>query len=285
MKSSAGESEESNEVVISLPVNYEGNEQVLEMIAAAPCAIPMPSRIMMEKKLRVGDIPAGLLLNRYSGDLDVRIGSLDTSGPGKLELRTVASSTTTPPRERVRDFDLSKIKAFTPNSGVTEKVPGSKDVSAEDRVSLIRAPRTETNLGKNPDSRRYVRGVLHTHPLSLRFGAIVTLLLVVVLPAAFFSAFLLLLSREVPVHFEWVPKWLLAFPIAFPVVGIAYLISATSSRCRICNQRLFLHKSALKHVKAHRIWGLGYIIPLCLHLLLFRWFRCSSCGTPVRLIK
>jgi hypothetical protein len=27
------------------------------------------------------------------------------------------------------------------------------------------------------------------------------------------------------------------------------------------------------------------VVPLCLHLLLFSWFRCSSCGTPVRLKK
>ena len=40
-----------------------------------------------------------------------------------------------------------------------------------------------------------------------------------------------------------------------------------------------------KHIKAHRFPGMGYVVPLCFHMLTFGWFRCSSCGTPVRLKK
>jgi hypothetical protein len=28
---------------------------------------------------------------------------------------------------------------------------------------------------------------------------------------------------------------------------------------------------------------IGYIFPLCVHIILFRWFRCTHCGTPIRL--
>ncbi len=152
-------------------------------------------------------------------------------------------------------------------------------------MALIRAPREKTNRGKDPNSRSYVRGVLHTHPWSLRVGAVFSLLLLINLPLAIISAFLLLVSREYPDTFSGVPEWILAFPIALPIIGLGYLFWGFSGKCRICTQKLFVHKAALKHVKSHRLPGMGYVVPLCIHLLLFNWFRCSSCGTPVRLKK
>ena len=268
------------------PVNYEGSDEVAEMLAAAPFAIPLPGKVMMEKELRVGDIPAGLLLNRYSGNLDVRIGEPErpkTDVPARRDSANTERITT---REQLRHFDASQIKAIVPESGSKRKKSAkSKDSADEDRVGLIRAPREKTNKGKDPESRGYIRGVLHTHPWSLRIGAACALLLLVNLPLAIASAFLLLLSRENPESFAWVPKWVLVFPLALPIAGFAYLIWGLSGKCRICTQKLFVHKGALKHVKAHRIPGMGFVVPLCLHLLLFNWFRCSSCGTPVRLRK
>lgn len=164
-------------------------------------------------------------------------------------------------------------------------MPASKNGHEEDRVALIRAPRAETNLGKDPGSRTYIRGVLHSHPWILRLGAVFSLLLLVNLPLAVASAFLLLASQERPDFFSWVPEWMLAFPIALPVTGIGYMIWGLTGKCRICNQKLFARRGALKHDKAHRIPGMGFVVPLCLHLLAFSWFRCSSCGTPVRLKK
>jgi hypothetical protein len=184
-----------------------------------------------------------------------------------------------------RQFDASKLKSIAANGPAAPRLPRSKQGHEEDRVALIRAPREKTNRGKNPNSRRYVRGVLHTHPWSIRIGAIFSLLLLVNLPLAIISAFLLLLSRENSEGFAWVPEWILAFPVVLPVTGLFYLVWGMSGKCRICSQKLFVHKGALKHVKAHRLPGMGYVVPLCLHLLLFSWFRCSSCGTPVRLKK
>jgi len=275
--------QDENDIILSA-VNYEGNEQVLEMIAAAPCAIPMPGRLLMEQKLRVSDIPAGLLLNRYSGDLDVRIGSPETPRDNMPQRLAAESDRANPQRQKL-GLDTSQIKMIAPETTTNTRLPGSKDSHKDDRVALIRTPRESTNRGKNPESRRYVRGVLHTNPWSLRTGAICSLVLILLLPLSVVSAFLLLLSRQDPETFEWVPTWILAFPISLPVIGICYLLWGISGKCRICTQKLFAHKAALKHVKAHQIQGLGYVLPLCLHLLLFSWFRCSSCGTPVRLKK
>ena len=79
-------------------------------------------------------------------------------------------------------------------------------------VALLRAPRASTNKGRDPLSRWYIRGVLHSHPFSTYAGALVTLLLLIMTPVAVISALLLLLSGETPEQFAWVPAWLLAFP-------------------------------------------------------------------------
>lgn len=270
---------------IAPPVNYEANAEVSEMLSRAPCAIPLPGRIMMEKGLGVSDVPAGLLLNRYSGDLDVRIAdpaAPKSEVPARRRPGNVESIASTATR---RQFKASSAKGIAhPISGV-KRIPNSKNGNEEDRVALIRAPREETNRGKDPESRLYIRGVLHTHPWSLRLGAVFSLLLLINLPVAIVSGFLLLASREKPEVFDWVPQWLLAFPIVLPLTGLGYLFWGMTGKCRICTQKLFVHKAALKHVKAHRFPGMGYVVPLCLHLLAFSWFRCSSCGTPVRLKK
>ncbi len=267
-----------------LPANYEANHEVASMLARSPFAIPLPGKALKGRRLGVADVPAGLLLNRYSGNLDVRI---EEPSNMKAEVPTRRGATRMEKSGAARmertHFDASSVKVAVPDTHT--RVPESKKGHDHDRVALIRAPREKTNRGKDPSSRRYIRGVLHTHPWTLRIGAVFSLLLLLDLPLAIVSAFLLLFSRENPEFFSWVPKWILAFPIALPVIGLGYLIFGVSGKCRICTQKLFVHKGALKHVKSHRLPGLGYVVPLCLHLLLFSWFRCSSCGTPVRLKK
>ncbi len=116
-------------------------------------------------------------------------------------------------------------------------------------------------------------------------GAMITLVIMVMLPTGIVSAALLLLSSEMPEKFEWVPKWLLVFPLSLPILGLIYLIWGARGSCRICGQKLFVPRMCLKNTKAHHIRGLGHIVPLCFHILLFKWFRCTYCGTPVRLKK
>jgi hypothetical protein len=269
----------------AVPLDYEANTEIADMLSRAPCAIPLPGKIMMEKGLRVSDVPAGLLLNRYSGDLDVRIGDPappksdvpSRRRPGHLEAHSKQAAR--------RHFDASSAKPIIPSGKGDRRVPASISGHEEDRVALTRAPRANTNRGKNPQSRRYVRGVLHTHPWRLRIGAFFTLLLLIHTPLAIISGLLLLASQENPESFEWVSAWFLVFPIALPVTGLGYVLWGLTGKCRICSHRLFVRNGALKHIKAHRFPLLGYVVPLCLHLLSFHWFRCSSCGTPVRLKK
>lgn len=277
--------EKNTSVRAVMPVNYEDSPEVVTMLEAAPFAIPLPARVLVEQKLAVADIPPAILLNRYSGDLEVRV---------EDRILTPRGGRPAPPSNNVKiadtsatriEIDTSKFKTTEALMGDGPRTQTSKMSSGNDRVALIRAPRVETNLGRDPQSRRYIRGVLHSHPVALSIGALLTLMLSVLLPVGIISAVLLLLSGENPEHFGWVPRWLLVFPLALPVFGLLYLFLAISGTCRICGQRLFVPRVCLKNAKAHHIHGLGHIIPVSLHMLLFKWFRCTYCGTPVRLKK
>ena len=271
---------------VVMPVNYEKVGEVIEMMEVAPFAIPLPAKLLMGKGLAVADIPSAILLNRYSGDLEVRV---EEKIPKAPEVRTsvpanefVKLAETGPSRAFIDNSRIKPIEAM--NEGVVRPL-SSRPQQDNDRVALIRGPRVETNAGRDPESRWFIRGVLHNHPFSLATGAIASILLAFVLPLAVVSAGLLLLSDLMPAHFEWVPKWLLAFPIALPVFGLIYLFWGFGGGCRICGQKLFVPRMCLKNSKAHQLKFIGYIIPLSFHLLVFKWFRCTYCGTPVRLKK
>jgi Domain of unknown function (DUF4332) len=271
-------------VEMAMPVDYEQSPQVASMLGVAPFAIPLPAKLLVDQQLAVGDIPAAILLNRYSGDLEVRV---EDRVPAPKIGRPVAASS----HIRIADTSATRMEIDTARIKSTDVLAGggprtiTSKATDDDRVALIRGPRMETNKGRNPQSRLYIRGVLHSHPLSIAAGAGITLILGVMLPAGIISAALLLLSSEMPGRFGWVPKWLLAFPLALPVLGLIYLIWGARGSCRICGQKLFVPRMCLKNTKAHHIRGLGHIIPLCFHILLFKWFRCTYCGTPVRLKK
>lgn len=266
-----------------MPVNYEETSKVSSMLASAPVAIPLPARTLVENRLGVADIPAAILLNRYSGDLDVRVDQrlpkgrqpLPSSGPSYVQIAENVN-----PRIEI---DTSRFRSTEDVTHPSPKGVGIRVSPADDRVALIRAPRSSTNQGRDPHSRWYIRGVLHSHPFSIFMGAAVTLLLMIMIPVSLISAGLLLASVEMPQFFGWVPGWLLVFPVSLPLFGIAYLIFGLGGSCRICGQKLFSQRAHFKNSRAHHVRGLGYIFPLCLQILTFRWFRCTHCGTPVRL--
>lgn len=270
--------------------DFEDSGEADATLAGAPFAIPLPGRQLMEQKLGVGDIAPAIFPNRRPGDFEAR--SEERPQPAK-QARTVIQSIHVRAAEQGEtaklEIDTTRVKGIEALAGKAPRRPSSpKDAPKtpqDERVALIRTAREETNRGKNPNSRRYIRGVLHSHPISMMLGAVVTLLIIVALPTAIVSAGLLLLSSELPAQFGWVPQWILAFPMALPVIGVSYLVWGLNGSCRICGQRQFWPRMCLKNSKAHYVPGIGYIIPVALHMLTFRWFRCTYCGTPVRLKK
>jgi hypothetical protein len=272
-------------VEAAMPINHETLPKVAAMLENAPFAIPLPARLLVDRELAVSAIPSAILLNRHSGDLAVKV---EERIPAPKHGRALTSSNnlriadTSATR---KEINTSRIKTFESMGAPTDRPLAPTAANRDERVALIRAPRVETNRGRDPKSRRYIRGVLHSHPISIGFGALVTLIMSVMLPLGIISGLLLLLSGEMPERFNWVPKWILVFPLSLPVFVMAYLIWGLQGKCRICAQKMFVPKICLKNSKAHHIRGLGHVIPVSIHILLFKWFRCPYCGTPVRLKK
>ena len=253
-----------------------------------PEAIPISPRSLMERGITLVDVP---VLREIDWDLD---------GEGNLPLEPVISSAVAAEKEAV---SKSEEEAPAPQSFVsrgsqltarptrkdplvvkraTDNVKVSADAKPEIKPlqgkgrQLVNAPRPETNKGREPHSRSYIRGVLHPRPWHVRSGALVSLLALPMIPLTFVGLGLMAAFPE---------KWMLFLPIPIlaVVAGLLYLIVATKPRCRICGQPMFVPKRCFRHVKAHRFPLIGYIIPTALHMLTFKWFRCIFCGTAVRL--
>lgn len=271
---------------IVVAVNHEKQSHVAAMLRSSPLAIPLPGNALKDKGLSVPDIPPGLLLSEYPGALDVRTEKRIPRARTDALLHAPYIHVSDNYSPSKLDIDISRLKSMSHMGPVRARVHASPaPAESEDRVALIRAPKASTNEGMDPNSRRFIRGILHSHPGGIYAGAFLTLVLIALAPLAVTAALLLLLSREKPETFGWVEEWWLAFPIALPVLALGWAIWGLSGMCRVCGQKLFLHRPHRKNAKAHHIAGLGYVLPLCIHILLFRWFRCSHCGTPIRLKK
>jgi hypothetical protein len=274
-----------------MPVNFEVLPNVAAMLETAPCAIPFPGRWLAESNISVAEIVPGILLSRYAGDLEIRI---EDRMPGVHTASRAYVNQYVQVAERPQvgrlDIDVSRLRntdeylaATSAQSIVRVERPLARN--ANDAFNLISETLPETNTGINRNSRRYIRGVLHSNPWSVRLGALLTLALFILLPIAFVVSLLLVLSDGNPEVYHWVRPWWVVFPFLVPVVGLFWLIWGYSCSCRICRQKLFIPGKHRKNAKAHHLPLLGYILPLALHLLIFRWFRCTHCGTPVRLKK
>jgi len=272
-------------------VNFEADPVVIEMLGNAPLAVPVPVSLMMESDIGVSDVISGVMLTRVHGDIEIRVDtrrSKTIRNPlekrDKQDSKPIEDRTDDEPPVR-RRIDVSKIRSIDDlrqSEGAQTAVAPRRE---RDALDELRTPSAKLNKGKNPKSRSYIRGVLHPKPFSMKLASICTILVILATPLAVLAAGLLLLSVAMPEQFAWVPPWLLAFPLALPVFGLMYLVFGLGIHCRICNQRLFFRRRCHKHMKAHHLPGLGYAFPMALHMLWFKWFRCTYCGTAVRLKK
>lgn len=281
---------------LSGPVNFEAEPDVMEMLAVAPFALPIPARMLAEKGISPSEIAVAPVLNRAFGDLDVRVvvekpqrkdlpaaptGSRRAQAVSAVQVADVGFSSGR------RGFDAAKVRTIEEAQGDAPPVRASSTKAGmeDDRIALLRAPRPETNAGRKPGSKFYIRGVLHDRPYVVWFGGVFLILLQICIPLSVIAAPLLILSDQMPADFDWVPSWIIAFPVALPVLGILYALIGTRAKCRVCAQRMYVPKQCLKNKKAHHLPLFGYIGAVAMHVVTFRWYNCTFCGTSIRIKK
>lgn len=242
------------------------------VLATAALAIPLPARVLMDHNLAVADIPPALPLNHHAGDAVLRGANHQRENRAPvLEGPASKQAMIADNVGRKRLIDTSRVRSID-RPPQDDREPG-----------VLRELPPSTMEDHDPKSRHSTRGVQHNNPMGVYLGSLATLLLMLNAPLAAVSAILLLLSSEVPDRFSWVPEWVIVFPLALPAFGMAYLVLALRCKCRICGQGFFHKGMHTSNSKAHHIRGLGYVFPLCIHIVFFQWFRCMQCGTPVRL--
>lgn len=268
-------------------VNFELDPDVIEMIAISPVALLLSGKVLAEAGVAVRDIPEAILLRSAKGDISMRVSATKREKP--VESNYVVTPVGSGAHVNTISFGSKREEVNTMRVRSTSEfvVPGAKLVipekSKEDRVHLLRNVLPKTNQGVNPDSRRFVRGVLHTHPGQLWWGAVFTLAFQLFVPLGIISALALLMKDIKNPYLLWVPGWFLVFPCSVFVFGLLFLLISYGASCRICGQRCFVPRHCLKNKKAHHLPLFGYVFAAALHMVLFSWFRCTYCGTPVRL--
>jgi len=276
-----------------MPTNFEVVPDVISMLEHAPCAIPFPGRWLSESNIKVGEIVPGILLNRCAGDLEVRIDDRlpaphGVPKPTSNQYVRIAENKTAGRLE----IDVAKLRTVEQVAAMPRprrrSASGQQPVlpmNVEDALDLIEQSADGVGEQSERKLRRNIRGVLHSDPWAIRFGAFITLVLIALIPVAVVVSPLLLLSDRDPEAYHWVRPWWILFPFLLPLISFFWLVWAFPCSCRVCRQKLFVPKKHRKNARAHHFPLLGYIVPLIFHMLLFQWFRCTHCGTPVRLRK
>lgn len=145
--------------------------------------------------------------------------------------------------------------------------------------------KNSSNHGKDPNSRSYLRGIQHHSPGKLRTAAIFATALTIHIPVTALSILGIFFSTEFIELDENLKLVLMIIILSLPLTCIFYLFFSLGSRCQVCSQKHFFISRARKHRNAHHFLNKYYILPLSLHLLIFNWFRCFSCGSSIRLKK
>lgn len=218
-------------------------------------AIPISSGFLELNKIDVDSLPQIQAIESMPSAVTAK------EGKGLVEHRPAKKVVD---RSRVRSLDEFR----TNGSEVAPLERRSDD-------SNVRAPKDSTNAGVDPNSKSYVRGVLHSDGERTYWGAIAFLVTLLLLVLSVLPIIYVVVKRD---QFAWGVLSLGLLIVAFFV----YVLAARKSSCPVCRQRQFVPKACNKHVKAHSVPMLGNMIPTALHLIRYKWFRCIFCGTAIR---
>lgn len=215
-------------------------------------AIPVERDTLRKVRVEIMDLPEA-----HSPKVDAPKESSPKESSPKIE----ASSA----QPKVKEFKKAEVTAPV----------GEKNLLKSD--SINRKALDSTNRGKSPDSRRFVRGILHPSPGKMFFAAFFAILVRLAL-----LAFIVLMSLIVLDQVDLRATW---FALILPVAALFHVATMGQARCRVCGLKEFVPSRAHKHRQSHQLLFFGPIVSTALHLILFRWFRCMFCGTPIRIRK
>jgi len=249
--------------------NFENDQEVMDMLDVSPEAEPLIGSLIKRHKLAVSDIPEGILLTAWEGELEINV--MNSTKPTDSQRRLADAKRTGLMTARIRGFDDM-------DSGDHVVKPLDRGEPRES-VSVSGG----LNLGIDPTSRRFVRGVMHPDPLSVKTSAFFSMLVQLMLVASFIGIPWLLIHEHMTG--DSMLYWVIGLASGLVLSAFCYLFWGMSARCRVCGQRQFAPKKCLKNKKAHHIPLVGYIFPTAIHALFYRWFYCTYCGTAVRLKK
>lgn len=219
-----------------------------------PEAIPMPRETLRKVRVELQDLPKARLTAETKTVVFAEEETPELSEPETLETQPATGQT--PPRRAARPQPMAKQPA-----------------------SINRKALESTNRGKRPESRSFVRGILHPAPFKVWSAAFFVILFRLVFVASLVFGGLILFEK---IEVEQI---MLLWFLLLPVAGLLHLITAQKARCRVCGQKEFVPCRANKHSQTHRFLFTGPIVSTALHVLLFKWFRCMFCGTAVRIKK
>jgi len=255
---------------IDSSVNFEQDPEVQSMLEMSPEAELISPDVIKRNDLAVSDIPKGILLTECEGDVEINVMTAQSRERHRRQAAEAKRS----------GLMTSRIRSFQDAETGDHHVKPLDKGKSRDVVSLSEG----LNAGLSPDSHRFVRGVLHPDPWSVRISAFFAILVQLFLAITIIAVPSLMvydMMFDVP-EAMW---WVLGIVICLVISALCYLIWGISARCRVCGQRQFAPKKCLKNSKAHHIPLIGYILPTAVHSLFYKWFYCTYCGTAVRLKK
>jgi len=247
----------------------------------APVAIPLSQNFTEHHNLDLTSLPQGTAhypdnsapsrfpAKQQSSDnhfIPKQATSSDSNGPSLYGNENI-SAKSAPALDKSRILSMEEYQ--NDGSKVAQPVEPKQN-------NLTRTTRKETNEGVNPESKFYIKGVLHQDIPKFKLASYSFLLFNILIIIAFTATIFAVIDRE---KYWWC---VFAPALILPAVFI-YFTSCQRASCPICTQKQYAPKRCLKHKNAHRWPIVGYMLPTCLHALFFKWFRCIFCGTSVRL--
>ncbi len=223
-------------------------------------AIPIAENYIQENKINLEELPSGKILTP----------SNTNSNQNPQNAQTKLFDNSSAKKQALDKSRILKMETFHKEGG--RVAPMQKP----EVNNLTRTTKRSTNEGVNPESRFFIKGVLHKNSFRFKTGCLFFLLAKSLIITAFLITPLVILDKE---KFHWA-VWA---PLLAVIGTLILLTAAQRAQCPICNQKQFAIKKCLKHRHAHRWPIVGYMLPTALHALTFKWFKCIFCGTSVRL--